>query len=50
MFKESKQPQDSNDKQRAGPTAANETNPKRLAQVNANTEASKLTAQMTRTY
>jgi len=50
MVRESKQPQDCNDKKRADPTATNRTKPKRLAQANANTEASKLTAQMTRTY
>jgi len=50
MIRESKQAQDCNDRKRADPTATNRTKPKRLAQANANTEASKLTAQMTRTY
>jgi len=46
----SKQPQDCNEKKRADPTVTNKTKPKRLAQLHANAEASKLTAQMTRTY
>jgi len=37
-------------KNRADPTATNKTKPKPLAQLHANAEASKLTAQMTRTY